>query len=94
MKSSAALEIENLRAEVRRLQHEIDNLESRLSESGELNEERWNIWPYTWFVSAWQYAAQAWNTLGDRIEIWRLERANLRTLRQNRQGSRSMMRPV
>lgn len=94
MKSSAALEIESLRAEIRRLEHEVENLESRLAESGELTEDRWNIWPYTWFVSAWQHTAQAWNTLGDRIEIWRLERDNLRQLRQNRQGGSSMMRPV
>lgn len=94
MKSSAAQEIESLRAEVRRLQHEVEDLENRLSENGEPQDNPWNIWPYTWIVAGWQHTVQSWNTLGDRIAIWQLERENLRALRQRRQGPGSAMKTV
>lgn len=96
MKSSVALEIAALRAEIRRLQTEVEDLEARLAVTGEeaVEENPWNVWPYTWCVAGWQWAVQSWNTACDRVAIWQVERANLRTLRQHRQANHSLIKMV
>jgi len=52
MKTFHPSEVENLRAEVRALRHEVARLEERLSDSEEEDDEEMRaLWPYNWVLT-------------------------------------------
>lgn len=74
----ASTELESLRAEVRRLQSEVDDLRSQL-DSSEETDEVWNVWPYTWISAAYE-ASQDWvHDAEDRLSRWSMDRNNRRS---------------
>src|SRR5687768_17084807 len=90
MKASVAPQIEELRAEVQRLQDEVADLEARLTQDDPGQENVWAIWPYTWFVAGYQATLRTCRQTGDMVARWSLERHNRRTTRQHRMDSTSI----
>jgi hypothetical protein len=62
MKTSAAPEVENLRAQVRELRESVASLENRLAELDEPEENPWGIWPYCWIVAGWNLSGQCFHS--------------------------------
>ncbi|HEX8465766.1 MAG TPA: hypothetical protein VF627_14210 [Abditibacterium sp.] len=79
MKTSAAPEVENLRAQVRELRASVADLEVRLAElEPELDENPWGIWPYCWIVAGWNFAAHRFHSFHKNVSkrglAWRNRR--------------------
>lgn len=80
MKTSALPEIEALRAEVHYLRESIAELEYRLADF-EDDDDSWAIWPYCYFVSAWNAARKCFHSFHKRGGNWALRRYNRRLQR-------------
>ncbi|PQV64550.1 hypothetical protein B1R32_10443 [Abditibacterium utsteinense] len=67
-------EVETLRAQVCQLRHSVAELENRLAAfEGEYeadDENRWGIWPYCYFVAAWNFTQQSFQSFHKKRSEW------------------------
>ncbi len=78
VKSSPVVEIEELREEVARLGAAVAELEARF-EAEEIEDDPWNIWPYSWVTAGHQKACQWFQSFQENQGRRALERHNRRT---------------
>lgn len=74
-------EVETLRAQVRQLRESVAELENRLADfetEAENDEDQWGIWPYCYFVSAWNVGRGSFALVSRKLNRWNLARRNRR----------------
>lgn len=81
------LEVERLRAEVRHLRLQVEQLETRLGEWDDEDSDRWAIWPYNWLLLSWQFAQERFHSIQLNNSRRVLRRHNARLKRQWREFS-------
>ena len=80
MKNFALSEVESLRIEVRNLRQSVVDLETRIAdfETEDEQDNPWGIWPYCYFVSAWNSGRKCFHWFHKKLNKARLTRRNLR----------------
>ncbi len=78
-------EVESLRAQVRHLRESVAELENRLAdfENDAPDDNNWGIWPYCYFVGAWNLGRDQIHSFHRKLNRWNLARRNRRYRLQN-----------